>query len=664
MGDYVVLENEDVYYDIANAVETSTDFIKAAGNATQQLINETDTRIKDYFDEYFDAIRSARAALSQDINDVPDVSSWLTKTTDNYVATKNSTSNMAGGISGTYGGSGSSNGSGSSITTDSTKDVGSLRIDPTAIQALPDSVVNQMVSELKAAGYTQDEIDGILGGTVSINKTTTERLKSVFEEAVAKNPEVARIVEEATGFSIIDSKGNVDVNRLAVAELIAEKNLGMKIDLTAGSPFKKHINELSEDLANIDKTNPDIRQAIVDVYGMDVFNSDGTIDQNKLALIRVIDGQDLNDKYDIVKLIDKYKSSLQTNTIDQPGATDINPNQTQPGVDPGSIGSPSSGDVNPGTTGDGPAITTAPPATITPIGPGATGGETGSDINEKGVLGGLGNVLGADGNGIASVVSSSLENVGEGIHDVIDKGASTIASFSPYKGINGSSSGVNGNKAAAGIIAAASVAAGGAAAGGGVLLHSKMKDLRFTQDDWNSLGEDYQGIIENLMKKVGFSEDELETFKSGKFKLPTEELKEHIKKIEKAIDANPSIEDELLKLYNYSFFDDNKKVIEYLLFITMIIDGKNSIDEYNMYNVINQGIENVEEADYIYSGISMEDYFDETLSEEDVEVKILNDPTEEKEEKVEKESNEAEGELEEVNPSIDKEWLKGIGIDE
>ena len=121
------------------------------------------------------------------------------------------------------------------------------------------------------------------------------------------------------------------------------------------------------------------------------------------------------------------------------------------------------------------------------------------------------------------------------------------------------------------------------------------------------------------------------------------------------------MEDELLKLYNYSIFDENAKVIDYLLFITMIIDGKNSIDEYNMYNVINQSFENVDEADFIYSGIAMEDYYDELAKDEEPDIKILNDPTETE---PKDDSKEPEGELEEANPSIDKDWLKGIGIDE
>ena len=632
MGDGVTLEHEDVYYNQGEEVKEIATYLTDTHDAVKDLLTNSDKRIRDYYKAHFDSMRSANGSIYSDIDVVPEIADWIEETTDDYVETKRATEELAGAdpTGGTGGGTPPS--IGGTVTPEDTEHIS---IDPEVIQALPPEVQQQIVDELADAGYSEQEIEDILAGNIPVDKATTEKLEQVLEDAIAANPEVAKIVEEATGFPLIDENGNVDVNRLAIAELIAAKNLGMDIDMSPGSPFKRHINELSLDIIKVNRDNPDLRQAIIDTYGIDIFNEDGTIDQNKLALIRVIDGQDLNDDYDIVGLIDKYR-------IDPAGGTV----GAEPGTGPGSGG----GDVDPST----------------PTPPGGGGGGTGTtgDVGSLGGsgLGGVGSGLGADGKGIAASITDGLGAVGEGILGAIDKGASKLASITPYKAGSGSTVGVNANKATAGIIAAASVAAGGAAAGGGVLIHKKVSVLRFTPDDWKALGEDYQGIIEKLMKKVGFSEDEIETFKNSRFKITTAEMREHTKKIDKAIDANPTCEDELLKLYNYSFFDENERVIDYLLFITMIIDGKNSIDEYNMYNVINQSFENVDEADFIYSGIAMEDYYDETApDDDDAEVKILNDPTA-KEEKPE--SSEPEGELEEENPSIDKEWLKGIGIDE
>ena len=91
----------------------------------------------------------------------------------------------------------------------------------------------------------------------------------------------------------------------------------------------------------------------------------------------------------------------------------------------------------------------------------------------------------------------------------------------------------------------------------------------------------------------------------------------------------------------------------------MVIDGRNSIDEYNMYNIINQSVDNADEADFIYNGIDMEDYIDDTAEEN---VTILNDPTVSQSE--EKEIDDTEIVENDDSTNDTKEWLQGIGMEE
>ena len=115
--------------------------------------------------------------------------------------------------------------------------------------------------------------------------------------------------------------------------------------------------------------------------------------------------------------------------------------------------------------------------------------------------------------------------------------------------------------------------------------------------------------------------------------------------------------------------------MEYLLFLTMIIDGKDPDDEYNMYNIINQSTENSNDANFVYSGIDLEECIDD--SKDIVEdLQIMNDPTTTDYSDVDNdilndvksfeleddEELQKENELEEINSTIDKEWLKGIGL--
>ena len=488
---------------------------------------------------------------------------------------------------------------------------------------------NEILNSLRIHGLTDTDIENILNGNTKVEKTTLNQIKTELTADIRSNPRAIVRLEELLGFPILDVDGNVDENRLKLAIITANKNLGMEIDLTPGSPFKKELNELTVDLQAEYRKDPSIRTRVANTYGIDIFDKDGKVDQNKLTVVRLIDGMYKDDKYDIKNMIPKGGQTVITSPVTTP---DTVPTTTVPPTSPD------------------PTITAEPEVVdrMETITPGIDG------VAEKAT------------DSMKTSVKDGFGSVGEGILDAIEKGASRIArGISPYSGNIGATKGMN--KATAGIIAAASVAAGGVAAGGGVLASKKLNNNFFSSDDWNSLGSDYQMIIEDLMRKVGFSTDDIETFKTSHFKISGAELRPHIRKIEKAIDANPTCDDELLKLYNYSMFDDNNKVIEYLLFITMIIDGRNTVDEYNMYNIINQSIENADDADFLYNGIDMEDYFDDT---EDIGVRIVNDPTEQVEqeeikEDLEEESEEKTDDTEEpVTSGLDKEWLRGIGIDD
>ena len=354
--------------------------------------------------------------------------------------------------------------------------------------------------------------------------------------------------------------------------------------------------------------------------------------------------------------------------------------------------------LNDGTT-DGPKKTTDTPISI--ITPGGITPRALTGNGEKGT------------DNLATSAKTSVGKMGKNILDALGKETSKLmGGITPFGNSTGGTGKVVGGKRAAGIIAAAGLAAGGAAGGGGILVGKKLAMLRFTPEDWLALEEDYQTIIENTMKQAGFSNDELDVFKKTKFKIPASEINEHKKKIEKAVKALPTCEEELVELYNYSMIDENHKVIDYLLFITMLIDGKNTIDNYNFYNVVNQGMEDLDDADFIYSGIYMEDYIDDEKDETEEEIQILNDPTVPKEEteikeeikeepkeeleegfayasepddkeenpekkekkrlslfgkKKEKQEKEEEKPQEEENYTdslLNKEWLKGIGFED
>lgn len=531
-----------------------------------------------------------------------------------------------------------------------------LTIDPGAFDELPEEDQEKVKGRLKDAGYTDPEIEDILDGLVPVDKKTTEKIENLLKESVKDNPKTIEILEETSELDIVDESGNVDLNNLQLSELIAAKNLGMDIDLTPGSKFSKHLDSLIVDLKNDFKSNPEIRDKIVDQYGIDIFDNDGNVDKEKLALVRVIDGQKTDDEYDITKIIEEYKPSETTPPATDPEKEEEEKPKPKPTIPEAS---PATRPGEEETEPTGPATTPEPEDMVTPTTE-LTSGET---IGTTGPFG----IDGHKTDGLAtSVADSILGEAGKGILTAINKKAASVVGAPSYTIGNSS------NKAAAGIIAAASVAAGGAATGGGVLIHQKTKKIRFTPADWQALGDDYQVIIEKVMTKAGFTLDEIESFKNNNYKISASVLKDHAKMIYDAIETNPDCEADFLALYEYSFLDDNKKVIDYLLFITMIIDGKTLTDDYNMYNIINQSLDNADDADFVYSGINYEDYIDNSDVDDD-DLEIINDPTTTDYDDMDLKPEEFDGEdatyedieeLEEANAAIDKEWLKGIGLDD
>ena len=71
-------------------------------------------------------------------------------------------------------------------------------------------------------------------------------------------------------------------------------------------------------------------------------------------------------------------------------------------------------------------------------------------------------------------------------------------------------------------------------------------------------------------------------------------------------------------MYGFNLFNKDDKLDKYLLFLTLIIDGSNTTDEINIYNIINPCLEE-DEVDFIYSGINMEEYIIDGDIEDDEE---------------------------------------------
>lgn len=113
------------------------------------------------------------------------------------------------------------------------------------------------------------------------------------------------------------------------------KELGFTDDEIKGilngnvSVDKATLEALSTELANIAKTHPEVRTELKNLYGFDIFNEDGSINKDKLALAMIMDGKDPNDQYDLAAFLKKYGLNGAGN-----GTDENTPDSIIGGVDP------------------------------------------------------------------------------------------------------------------------------------------------------------------------------------------------------------------------------------------------------------------------------------------------------------------------------------------
>ena len=158
---------------------------------------------------------------------------------------------------------------------------------------------------------------------------------------------------------------------------------------------KTVLDKLDSALTKLNNEGSDVRDVILKQYGFDVFNEDGTINKDKLALALLIDGKDPNDDYDLVNLL---KTKYGIDLFPQETSTGTGTNTTPTPVDPTLPNTEDNGTENNGET----------PSTVH-TGVGYSGGGTdngeGTDVSEidemlngtedESLLDGLGNLTGS-----------------------------------------------------------------------------------------------------------------------------------------------------------------------------------------------------------------------------------------------------------------------------
>ena len=162
--------------------------------------------------------------------------------------------------------------------------------------------------KLKLVGYTGDEIKDFQEGNMKLPKVVVSNVATALEDTLQSHSELRDKLKERYGFDLFYEDGTINPTKLASALVIDAKNSNDGYDL-----IKMLSNDYNTDLIGLGnmtqfankindalELNPGLKNQLVEKYGFDIFNPDGTVNEDKLRYALMIDGFDSVDDLDMV----------------------------------------------------------------------------------------------------------------------------------------------------------------------------------------------------------------------------------------------------------------------------------------------------------------------------------------------------------------------------
>lgn len=394
---------------------------------------------------------------------------------------------------------------------------------------------------------------------------------------------------------------------------------------------KAKLELLSSELEELYKKDPSIRQKLIDLYGFDIFNDDGTINKEKLALAMLMDDKNKNDKYDLSLLINKLKASsskslsgLETSVdnISKVNTAKISSNVGKTAVAGGTVAGAIGG--------------------ISSVGKATSKGNYGTDAQ----------ALETESN--KTELTKQEDSDDSLINTGLEKEASKL-----IKKIKPTTSGDIKKQGGAAMVAAG-LAATGAIGGGGAVIVKKTMMLKFTPEDWARQPQNIKDAVLADFKAVGFQPSQIELFEKSTLKIKAKLVDDVIFSIRKAQILDESIKEKLNSTYKFSVFNEENKISRYLVLLVMLIDGKRATDDVSIYNILNNILSDTNYSNYIYTGTTLEEIV--VTEEEKKEAEERKQKEEEENKITDKKENNKSTQMEEKDIKTQKEWLESIGI--
>ena len=519
--------NED---ELNRLVENSSKIsqnLEAISNDTTSYYDKIDSRILRKFSDTFSQINNYNGKIQDDIDNIDTYGNWLNQTLEDYTGTRNNVEGMTPDLS------------------DISADVG-------------DTSLGEGDASLKDLSSISSIIGSTVGGLGSADKAEQfpldpevwENLSGSEKESIVKKLKELGFTDEEIN-NIKDGKVSVD---------------------------KVKLEELASQLEKLYKLDPSIRQKLKDLYGFDIFNDDGTVNKEKLAIAMLMDAKNPNDQYDLKTLLTKLNASTSTGNSSNKSTTG---NVTK--VVTNDIGGSSQ------TTSTIAGAAAGLGATVAAVG-GTTSKATGlaASAEEEALAGDKS----SDSSNASSKNSSLLDGLKSEMNHVIN-------SIKP----SGNISTKQGNAA---IIAGAGLGTV-SLAGGGIMAGKKIMMLVFKPEHFTNLSEVIKDTILNTFKALKFTEEELDLFMTSNLKIKASLIDDMITAIKKASELDPELNSKIKQVYNFSVFTESNKISKYLILMIMLIDGKKIGDQYNIYDILNPILAETDYVNYTYQGVSLQD---------------------------------------------------------
>lgn len=517
--------NEDELNDLAEKSSKISQNLEAISKDTTSYYNKIDSRILRKFSDTFSQINNYNGKIQNDIDNIETYGNWLNQTLEDYTGTRTSVEDMTPDLS------------------DISADVGDTSLgegdaslkDLSSISSIIGSTVGGLGSADKAEQFPLDpEAWGNLSGSE--------------KEAIVKKLKELGFTDEEIN-NIKDGKVSVD---------------------------KVRLEELASQLEKLYKLDPSIRQKLKDLYGFDIFNDDGTVNKEKLAIAMLMDAKNPNDQYDLKTLLTKLSANTSTGDNSNKSTT---------------------GNVTKVVTNDigGSSQTTSTIAGAA-AGLGATVAAVGGTTSKA-----TGLAASAEEEALAnekelSDKDSKNSNILDGLKSEMNH---VINSIKP----SGNISTKQGNAA---IMAGAGLGTA-SLAGGGIMAGKKIMMLVFKPEHFTNLSEVIKDTILNTFKALKFTEEELDLFMTSNLKIKASLIDDMITAIKKASELDPELDSKIKQVYNFSVFTESNKISKYLILMIMLIDGKKIGDQYNIYDILNPILAETDYVNYTYQGVSLQD---------------------------------------------------------